>query len=404
MTQPSRVLRPLRMQLAFALLAPSAAACLAADAPAIAISGFGTTALTYSNTDDAEFARPDQVAGAGKHWRTGPDSNFGIQATATFNERFSATVQGLASKTIRDEYGAELSWAFLKYKIDDQWSVRAGRIRPPVYMVSDVVNVGYANTMMRPPVETYSQATVKSIDGADLSYQRGFGDTTLTVQFGAGAAKPRSAGAASTRLSPFTALHVQLENGPLSVRLGRADTKINRTGDVVFDSFLATLRGAGLGQVADDFRVTDVRASFTSIGATLDYRNFLVQSEYAVRRSQTRVLPATTSYYAMLGYRYDKLTPYYSYGKLKQDDGRSYAGLPQTGALAPLGAAVDALARSPLQSSHTVGLRWDFYKSAALKVQFDHVMPKDGPGLFVNSRPGFKGPVNVYAVGIDFVF
>ena len=396
-------LHPLRLQLAFALFAPSAA-CLAVDGPAIAISGFGTAALTSSNTDDAEFARPGQVAGAGKHWRTGTDSNFGIQATATFNDHLSATVQGLASKTIRDHYGAELTWAFLKYKIDDSFSVRAGRIRPPVYMVSDFVNVGYANTMMRPPGETYSQATVKSFDGADVVYQRGFGESTLTVQFGAGSARPRNPDSAKTRLSPFTALNVQLENGPVSVRIGRADTKINRTDDALLEGFLATLRGAGLGRVADDFSITDVRASFTSVGATLDYRNFLVQSEYAVRRSHTRVLPDTTSWYAMLGYRYGKLTPYYYYGDLKQDDPRSYAGLPESGPLAPLSAAVNTLARTGLQSTHAVGLRWDFYKSAALKVQLDHVTPKDGPGLFVDAQPGFKRSVNVYAVGIDFVF
>ena len=395
--------RSLRLPLAFALLAP-AAVCLAADGPAIAISGFGTAALTSTNTDDAQFARPDQVAGAGKHWRTGPDSNFGIQATATFNDSLSATVQGLVSKTIRDDYGAELTWAFLKYKINDTVSVRAGRIRPPVYMVSDFVNVGYANTMIRPPAETYSQATVKSFDGADLVYQRGLGDTTLTVQFGLGSARPRNAGSAETRLSPFSALNVQLEHGPLSVRLGRADTKIRQTGDVVLDNFLATLRGVGLAQVADDFSITNVRASFTSIGATLDYQNFLIQSEYAVRRSQTRILPDTTSYYAMLGYRYGKLTPYYSYGNLKQDDPRSYAGLSATGPLAPVAAAVNALAKAGLQSTHSVGLRWDFYKSAALKLQLDHVTPKDGPGLFVNAKPGFAGPVNVYAAGIDFVF
>jgi hypothetical protein len=398
-------LRPLRLHLAYALLAPSAAACLAADAPAIAVSGFGSAALTAANTDDARFARPDQVAGAGKHWRTGPDSNFGIQASAAFNDSLSATVQGLVSKTIRDDYGAELTWAFLRYRIDDHFSVRAGRIRPPVYMVSDFVNVGYANTMMRPPGETYSQATVKSFDGADVVYQHGFGETTLTVQFGAGTARPRNPGSAKTRLSPFTALNVQLENGPLSVRIGRADTKINRTDDALLDGFLATLRGAGLARVADDFSITDVRASFTSVGATLDYRNFLVQSEYAVRRSQTRVLPDTTSYYAMLGYRYGKLTPYYYYyGNLKQDDQRSYAGLPETGPLAPVTAAVNTLARTGLQSTHAIGLRWDFYRSAALKMQLDHVTPKDGQGLFVNAQPGFKGSVNVYAVGVDFVF
>ena len=106
----------------------------------------------------------------------------------------------------------------------------------------------------------------------------------------------------------------------------------------------------------------------------------------------------------MLGYRYGKITPYYYYGNIKQDVPRTYDGLPTTGPLAGLTAAVNGVAKAALQSTNAVGVRWDFHKSAALKVQVDHVMPKDGNGAFINAKPGFKGPVNVYAVGIDFVF
>jgi hypothetical protein len=398
-----RSVRILRTSLAFAFLAPSIA-CLAAEGPTIAISGFGSAALTSTDTADAEFARPLQSEGAGKHWRTGPDSSFGLQATATFNSSLSATVQGLVSNGVRGHYGAELAWAFLKHKIDDSVSVRAGRIRPPIYMVSDFLNVGYANTMMRPPVETYSQIPIHSFEGADVVYQRGFGDTTLTVQFGAGSATPKSGTGIKIKLEPFAALHVQLENGPFTVRAGRVDTEVTQTGDPALEGFIASLPGLGMAQVAKDFGIAGIKTSFTSLGATVDYNNFLVQSEYAVRKAATRLLPDTTSYYALFGYRYGKVTPYYIHANLKQDDARTFAGLPETGPLAPVAAIVNAMVKTGQQSTHTVGMRWDFYKSAAFKVQLDRVTPKDGAGLFLNAKPGLKGPVNVYAAGIDFVF
>ena len=72
--------------------------------------------------------------------------------------------------------------------------------------------------------------------------------------------------------------------------------------------------------------------------------------------------------------------------------------------LAPITAAVNSVAKAGLQSTNAVGVRWDFYKSAALKVQVDRIKPKDGPGAFLNAKPGFAGAVNVYAAGIDFVF
>ena len=134
----------------------------------------------------------------------------------------------------------------------------------------------------------------------------------------------------------------------------------------------------------------------------MDYKNFLVQTEYAVRKTESRAVMDTTSYYAMFGYRFGKITPYYYYGNIKQDDPRTYdlpAGVPPA-----LAAGVNSVAKAGLQSTNAIGVRWDFYKSAALKVQIDHVKPEDGAGGFVNAKPGFKGPVNVYAVGIDFVF
>lgn len=395
---------PPRSIYALAILTACMATCHAADSPTVTVSGFGTLAYTSTDTDDAEFIRPNQSNGAGKSWRTGVDSNLGLQASAKFSPQLSATVQGLVRKNANDYYGAELAWAFVKYKLNDEFTFRLGRMGTPIYMISDFRNVGYANTMIRPPAEVYRQVTNDTFNGADVVYQRSFGDNTVTAQFGVGNAKTKSPGNTYVEFKPLTALHVMLENGPVTLRFGRADTTFAAVDFVALNGLLATLNRVGLTQVATDFKVEDVKGSFTSVGAMLDYKNFLVQTEFAKRKTESRVVMDTTSYYAMLGYRYGKFTPYYYYGNIKQDVPRTYAGLPTTGPLAPLTAAVNSVAKAALQSTNAVGLRWDFNKSAALKVQIDHVKPKEGEGAFVNAKPGFSGPVNVYAAGIDFVF
>lgn len=394
----------LRSRLLFALLSAFGATCQAVEGPTMTISGFGTVALTATDTDDAEYIRPNQARGVGNSPRTGVDSNFGLQATAKFNNSFSATVQGLVRKNANDYYGAEMAWAFLKYKMNDDFTFRAGRMGTPVYMISDFRNVGYANTMIRPPSEVYRQVNGGFFDGVDVVYQHSFGDTTLTAQFGVGNAKTKTPGNSYVEFKPVTALHVLVENGPVTVRFGRADAKFSVVNNTALNGLLATLRTVGLTQVAEDLKVVDVDGSFTSLGTMIDYKNFLVQAEYAVRKTESRVVMDTTSYYAMFGYRMGKVTPYYYYGNIKQDSPRTYAGLPTTGPLAGLTAGVNSVVKAALQSTNAVGVRWDFHKSAALKVQIDHVSPKDGAGAFINPKPGFKGPVNVYAVGIDFVF
>ncbi|MFM9434708.1 hypothetical protein ACFDR9_001769 [Janthinobacterium sp. CG_23.3] len=393
-----------RSTVSLAVLAACALPAQAADGPVVTVSGFGTAALTMTDNERAEYARPNQVAGAKKDPRTGVDSNLGIQATAKFNDRLSLTGQGLVRKYATDHFGAELAWAFAKYKLSDDFNVRVGRIGLPVYMISDFRNVGYANTMIRPPAEVYRQVTADYFDGVDLIYQHSFDDTTVTAQFGLGQSKARQPNNARIEYKPVTALHVLLENGPFTLRFGRADATFSVRDNARLNGLLASLRKFGQGAVADQLDVNDVKGSFTSLGFGLDYKNFLVQSEYAVRKTESRAVMDTSSWYAMFGYRYGTVTPYYYYGDIKQDSARGFPGMPAAGPLAALTAGANSVAKAALQSTHAVGLRWDFHKSAALKVQIDRVKPRDGAGAFVNAAPGFTGPVNVYAAGIDFVF
>jgi hypothetical protein len=397
--------QPLRLALVTAILAAFSVSSHAADdAPVVTISGFGTAALTATDTNDVEYARFNQAAGVGKSPRPGVDSNFGIQGSARINDWLSFTAQGLARKNARDSYGAELSWAFAKFKVSDEISIRVGRIGMPVYMISDFRQVGYANTMIRPSQEVYGQIYGDSYDGIDAMVQHNFGDTTVTAQVGIGKMSTKVTGDNRIDYKPATTIHIVAENGPFTVRFGRADAKVSLEGSETLDGLLSILRGAGMGKVANELSVTDVDGSFTSLGFTMDYKNVLVQTEYAVRKTDSLVIHDTSSYYAMLGYRFGKFTPYYYYGNVKQDSDRAYAGLPTTGALAPLSAGVNMAMKAGLQSTNALGLRWDFHPSAAFKVQVDHVKPRDGSGTFLNAKPGFRDAVNVYAAGVDFVF
>lgn len=394
---------PLRSTLVTAMLAGFALTSHATAAPAVTVSGFGTAAVTVTDTDDAEYIRPLQQRGATSSARGTVDSNFGVQATAKFSDMLSFTAQGLARDSARG-IRAELAWAFAKFKVSDELSVRVGRIGAPVYMISDFRNVGYANTMIRPPAEVYRQVNFDSVDGVDVIYQRSFGDTTMTAQAAVGNVDTHVTADARVTFKPATALHLVLENGPYTVRFGRAFGKYSVEDSVTFNTLLASLNRFGFTSVAQQLDITDVKGSFTSLGFTMDQKNILIQSEYAVRRTDSRVAQDTTSYYAMVGYRAGKFTPYYSFAKSRQDGPRTFTGLPTAGPLAALGAGATLAGQAPQNHTHAYGVRWDFRKSAAFKMQFDHVVPKDGAGGFLNPTPGFKGAVNVLAAGVDFVF
>ena len=409
----------------FVLLALSAACtqAWAADSsifPPVKVTGFGTAALTWTDTNDAEYARPNQVSGATESHRTGVDSQFGVQADARFNPWLTATVQGLVRKNGREGYRAGLTWAFLKAKINDQWSVRAGRVVAPFFLISDYRNIGFANTTLRPPTEVYGQVPLDSIDGGDLTYNTSFGDTTLTAQAAVGQSTVvTTIRGATVKIvgQDIVALNLTAEHGPVILRVAHNRARLFPDGPSPSDALLAGLRFAEsrfglpvLGQLARDLTLANKKVSFTSMGAILDWNNIVAQGEIAQRTTDT-AQPDTRSWYVTAGYRFGKILPYYTHSQAKAT-GRVANTVPTACAipgclpvLTGLRAGVAGVTTITDQATDTIGVRWDFASSAALKVQFDRVRPLNGTnGMFVNVQPGFKGPVTVGAVAVDFVF
>jgi len=301
--------------------------------------------------------------------------------------------------------------------------VRIGRVGLPVFMISDYRNVGYANNMLRPPAEVYSQVPFNSIDGADITWQHGFGDTSVTGQLAYGKVKSPLAGGAHARGKKIAALNVSAEHGPFTVRAGHAQADITIEDSVTLNTLVGGLRAAGTGYrftalnaLANEIEPKEKRATFSSLGLSMDWNNVVLQTEYAKRKTKAYIND-TSAWYAMAGYRVGKFMPYVSHANLKIDGGVANtvpaacpAGYPAacTPTLQALRAGVSRLPNSGVgqgeQSTNTIGVRWDFASSVALKAQIDRVKPKNGTGLFVNPQPGFSDTVTVGAVALDFVF
>jgi hypothetical protein len=392
----------------------------AQDSSPVRISGFGTGALTWADTDQAEFARANQASGAGRKVRTGVDSNLGLQADYTVNSWLSVTAQGLVRKDGEDDYGAELSWAFAKAKLSDNLSVRLGRIAMPAFMISDYRNVGYANTFLRPPQELYSQMPLNGIDGADITWQQQYADTTYTAQaaYGRSSIKMSSGGKATAR--DEYALNLSAEHGPFILRVGRSGTKFTSESaelDKLVTTFNTTANAFGIVQLKDMGKLLDTHGkkyTFTSLGLSMDWNNIVAQTEYAKRKMPDSFLGSSKSWYAMGGYRFGKFLPYYTHAKLTSSGvastipTRCAANAPAvcTPTVAALSGLMDSLRTAidgTSQTTNSVGVRWDFSSSADIKFQVDRVKPQTN-GLFVNTKAGFKGPVTVAALAVDFVF
>lgn len=378
----------------------------------LSISGFGTVGVAQSNSDNAQFVRYNQSEGVADSPRIGLDTNLGLQATYKMNDWLSGTVQVLTRRGPQGNFGTDVTWGFLKAKINDEVSVRVGRVVVPTFLISDYQNVGYANTMMRPPIELYAQNPIENSDGADINFQRAFGDLNFTAQAFVGVSRGKlfvssGSGSVATYRAPAAGISVSGEYGPFVVRAAhaRADMEIDDIASL--NTLSSTLTAVGFGKLASDLNFKDgKKIAFTSVGMTMDWNNIVLQTEYAQRRAKEPVyLADTNSWYAMAGYRVGKFVPYYAHSTVK--GAGSSVSVPAAFAAAPaaLRGAVSSLTGAQEQTTDLVGVRWDFAKSLALKVQVDRVKPQAKSGYLIHApAAGTTKAINVVAVGVDFVF
>jgi hypothetical protein len=394
---------------ALALLQAQAQAALVDDGK-LSISGFGTLGVAKSDTDVAKFARYNQATGVGDSWRLGLDTNLGLQASYKVSEQLSGTVQVLTRKNTSTSFTTDLTWAFLKYKASDELSVRAGRVQMPTFLISDYQNVGYANTMMRPPIELYGQVPIENLDGVDVNYQHAFGDTNFTAQAAVGSARGKLFVAAAATVAHYRApshgISLSLEHGPLMLRYAHLQAKMNSDDVTPVNTLANTLAAVGFAQLGRDIGfIGGKKIKFDALGATLDWNNLLLQAEFGKRRSVDPIYVAQTdAWYVLAGYRIGAFLPYYAHASYK-GKGTSVtlpANFPASGALST---AVRGLLTPAEQDSNLVGLRWNFASAAALKLQVDQVKPKARTGsLIFGPAAGMKDKVTVFGATLDYVF
>ncbi|HRF56916.1 MAG TPA: hypothetical protein PLV58_05930 [Campylobacterales bacterium] len=102
------------------------------------------------------------------------DSVFGLQTDITLNEAWSATIQGKAAPSTKNDTSvdATLTWAFLSYRPTDDWLIRVGKLRAPVYLNNENMDVGVTYNMARLPLDMYSLTPIA--DGVGLGVTKSF--------------------------------------------------------------------------------------------------------------------------------------------------------------------------------------------------------------------------------------
>ena len=385
----------------------------AAAEPRLLFSGFGTLGFAVLGDPDAEYRTGRAVDGADDKGSFEVDSRLGLQLDVEATAQLSGTLQGVVREGGDGDPEATLEWAFLRWLPSDSMTLRIGRLALPAYAVSDYREVGYANTLLRPPEDVYSQVPIRSVDGVDASAYAELGETLLSVQLYVGQTDEDFFGSNDVSFRDMLGVNVVAERGPLRVRLSNVSARLALGSDGRRQLSAGLLAAApldpALGALAEEFSDEFVRSRFSAIGVSLDFGRVFVDTEYTQRRVDSAI-PDFDGWYASLGTRVRAFTPYVFVSAFEGVDERRHGiDLPDVPALAPLEAGLNLALASNDQSTLGLGLRWDFAPDIAFKAQLEQVSGEHGKiSTSLLREPtdaaGRGGDVVLGSLAVDFVF
>ncbi|MBD2836465.1 porin [Pseudomonas sp. JM0905a] len=378
-----------------------ALASLIASAPAFALeqgehrfNGFGTAGLTYLGGEDAgrSYGINGQTTDS---WRGDQLSKLGAQLQYGLSDTLGVTVQATA-KPEQDTWKANLEWAYLSWAATDGLTLRAGRLRLPVYMYSETLDVGFTHPWVRLPDEVYSQVQLSNYEGGDILYTLPVSIGSLNVQVAGGQAVNRNIFALDDLYDidykKVFAANVSLETTDFgTVRVGYAEA------DIDADVTASVSVPGGVPASVGFKRLDQQKAKFTSIGYQYDDGTWISTNEWTSNNSEADQEGSIDAFYLMGGHRFGAVLLHLTYAQLDEDAGR--------------------------QTSWTYGVNYNLAPTVVLKGEYKRVDTRDGyRGVFVeNAQETFDHALftashgaagvparnydgDILSVGIDFVF
>ena len=370
-------------------------------------SGFTTIAATYNDNKEINF-RSDALSSKGSKGDIShaPDSKIGLRLDATLHEKISASVQGMLSTQRNKTKDLKLEWANVKFQLNNNYSFELGRLRAPIYMYSDILNVSYAYHWIRLPQEVYTPIPFSSYNGAKFNFEHNGKNFNLHTSIIYGNEKQKLVtdpdGSANTtfKTDHLKGVSSTLTSGEIKVRASYFETKLTMQNDGL-KTLYAYLTTNGFTTIANDLDINNKKVKVTTLGFSYENTSFFLNGEYIDIQSKSW-LGDIAAYYLSAGYILDSFTPFVTVASSKQDN--TY---PQTSTLpgalqTPVEGTLSGM--NLAQKSYTLGVRYDLFESASLKVQFDKIKVDTTHQTIHMRYNNNLDDMNVISLALDMVF
>ncbi len=314
----------------------------------VTVNGFFTLSAGIASNDAG-------YAGYDKTLDYVPETKIGLQASFEVTDSTFLVAQLVARA--EQHWRPEMEWAFISHTFDNDLTVRAGRLRVPLYMYSDYLEINFAQPWLRPPEEVYAVVPVSSYEGIDFVYTVGFDEAEWQFQAYTGVGSDpdeETDFGTDVEYDDVIGFASTFSYNNFSVRASYVMTTLN--------SGQAFVPGTSVPLMNFD----DSDASFMGLGASYDDGDLLVVAEWTTSEvdgggpdaatSAEGNWPDVDSAYISAAYRFGSITPYVTYAIMETtDDNERELNLG------------NKIAFDAQRSTYSAGVRYDINANTALK-------------------------------------
>lgn len=336
----------------------------------------------------------------------GADSVLGLQATANISEDFRVTSQLLASG--QDDSNVRVDWAYLSHDILDNFTLRMGRLRSPLYLYSESLDVGYAYPWIRPPVEVYNIIPFSSFDGVQGYVKNPWGDWEMSLLAYAGSVSEDTSlfgQSTNVALADYAGLGLVWDRDWLSIRVGYHQAKTTISSSEI-STFLNSVLEPNFPTIAADLRVDDKKTRFYQIGVQINKGKFLLIAESTRMALERSFVPIHRSWYGLLGYQRSRQFLFHlTYAEVIAELHLGFSDpIPAGDALKSY---VDSLllVADDKQRSVLVGMRYDYTVGIAYKLEWQRILVDKGrSSVGGKSDISVDGHTDAISFAVDVIF
>ncbi|HBC58721.1 MAG TPA: hypothetical protein DCZ03_16300 [Gammaproteobacteria bacterium] len=298
------------------------------------------------------------------------------------------TIQLLARGSRGWDVDAE--WAYVGFKLADAYEFQIGKIRAPMFLVSETLDVGITYPWIRPPVELYGFANIPFTTVNGMKAKRRFHwmdlDLQLLAYVGENPSQASSLNAFEFNLTDLIIGGVELLilNDKWKIRASYHDAP-----ELSYDATDSIAADPNVGAIFSALAPSGILsfdASFATFGGQYDSEHWLLMGEVGQRKVSASGGSKNTNYFITIGRKLESLLLHVTYSEFDTDSTTIVQN----------------------QSTTTIGIKKGLNPTTSIKAELSQVnLQGTGSIGLYDILPGNavdKDPAHILGIALNMVF